>query len=99
MRALRILVAVMGVMILAGVGVLIIVIAGRLPPRHAAATSSQPLAAVPIELPAGARIETMAVGGDRLVLDIVLPDGNRQLLIIDLATGRRLGAIPLRAAP
>ena len=41
----------------------------------------------------------MSVGGDRPVLDIVLPDGNRQLVIIELATGRRLGAIPLRAAP
>jgi hypothetical protein len=57
------------------------------------------LAASPIELPAGARVETIGVGSDRLVLDIVLPGGNRQLLIIDLATGRRLGAIPLRTAP
>jgi len=98
-RALKILVVVMGVMIFAGVAVLIVVIAGRLTPRHAAATSSQPLAAAPIELPAGARIETIGVGSDRLVLDIVLPDGNRQLAIIELATGRRLAAIPLRTAP
>jgi hypothetical protein len=98
-RGLKILVVVMGAMILAGVAALIIVIASRLPARHAAAPSSQPLAASPIELPAGARVETIGVGSDRLVLDIVLPGGNRQLLIIDLATGRRLGAIPLRTAP
>ena len=36
---------------------------------------------------------------DRLVLDILLPDGNRRLVIIELATGRPLGAIPLRTAP
>src|SRR5438309_897805 len=35
-------------------------------------------------------------GPDRLVIDLLLADGTRQLLIIDLATGRRLGTIPLR---
>jgi len=99
MHAVKILVVVMGVMILAGVAILIIVIAGRLPSRHAAATASQPFAAAPIELPAGARIESMGVATDRLVLNLVLPDGNRQLVLIDLATGRRLGIIPLRIAP
>ena len=41
----------------------------------------------------------MGVGNDRLVIDLVLPDGNRRLVIIDLATGRSLGKIPLRTAP
>ena len=98
MRALKILVVVMGVMILAGVATLIVVISGRLP-RGGAGTSSPPFAASPIELPAGARIETMTTSADRLVIDLVLPDGNRRLVIIDLATGRFLGAIPLRTAP
>ena len=34
-----------------------------------------------------------------LILDLLLADGTRQLLIIDLATGQRLGTIPLRIAP
>ena len=38
-------------------------------------------------------------GADRLVLHIMLPDGDRQLLVLDLASGRRLGTIPLRVAP
>jgi len=41
----------------------------------------------------------MSAGSNRLVVEIVLPDGNRRLVIIDLATGRQLGAIPLRTAP
>jgi len=41
----------------------------------------------------------MSAGGDRLVVDVVLPDGNRQLLVIDLATGVRLGTIPLQTVP
>jgi hypothetical protein len=99
MRALKILVVVMGVMILAGFASLFVVIAGRVSRVALEPVSSQPFAASPIELPAGARIETIGAAGDRLVLDLVLPDGNRQLLIIDLATGRRLGAIPLHTAP
>jgi len=33
------------------------------------------------------------------VLDILLPDGGRQLLVLDLTTGARLGVIELRATP
>ena len=100
MRGLKVLVVVMGVMLVAGVVGLIVVIAGRVSQRQscqsAITTSSPPFAAAPLDLPAGARIETIGVGTDRLVIDVVLPDGSRQLLIIDLATGRRLGTIPLR---
>jgi hypothetical protein len=99
MRALKILVIVMGVMILAGVAALVVVIAGRLSHGRPGTLSVPPFLASPIELPAEARIETTSTSSDRLVLLIVLPDGNRQLIIIDLATGRRLGTIPLRTAP
>lgn len=99
MRTLKILVIVMAVVILAGSAALIVVIAGRLSRSEPGATPGQPIAAAPIDIPAGARVESMGVGSDRLVLDIVLPDGDRRLVIIDLATGRRLGTIPLRSAP
>jgi hypothetical protein len=99
MRALKILVAVMGVMILAGFATLLVVIAGRVSRGAPETAFSQPFAAAPIEVPAGARIETIGAGSERLVLDLVLADGNRQLIIIDLSTGRRLGAIPLHTVP
>jgi len=41
----------------------------------------------------------MTAGPDRLVIDLLLADGTRQLLILDLATGQRLGTIPVRTAP
>ena len=97
MAALKALVIIMGLMVLAGLTLLGAIIVGRLahrpPPPPAAA-----FAAPAIELPAGARVERMSLGAERLVLDIALPDGNRELLVIDLATGRRLGTIPLRTA-
>jgi hypothetical protein len=95
LRALKISVVVMGVMLIAGVIVLIVTIVGRL----SRGGSTAVFTGAPIELPAGARIEAMAAGPDRLVIDLLLADGTRQLLILDLATGRQLGTIPLRPAP
>lgn len=106
MRGLKVLVVVMGVMIVVGFAALIVIMVGRLSNRAPAvaggparAAAGQPYTAPAIELPPGARIETMAVGSDRLVLDVALPLGGRELLVIDLATGRRLGTVPLPAAP
>ncbi len=86
----------MGVMILAGVTMLAVVIAGRM---SRGGSSAQSFTAAPIDLPAGARIEAISTGPDRLVIDLLLADGSRQLVVIDLATGRRVGTIPLRTAP
>lgn len=99
MRALKILVGVMGVMIVAGFATLVVMIAGRVSGGGRGTASTPPFVAAPIELPKGARIETMSTGSDRVVIDLVLPDGNRRLVIIDLATGRNLGTIPLLTAP
>lgn len=105
MRALKILVVVMGILLVGGFFALVVSIAyvakNRQPAAPAAATAATraPYVAPVIDLPAGARIETMALGADRLVLGIITPDGNRELLVLDPASGRRLGTIPLRPAP
>ena len=94
MRILKVLVVVMGIMLIGGFAVLIAVIAGRL--SHGGAPRSFASA---IEISRGARIEAITAGADRLVLDMVLPEGGQQLLVIDLTTGARLGTIELRTAP
>jgi hypothetical protein len=99
MRALKILVVVLGIMLIVGFAALIAVIAGRLSRSGPAANAPRAIAAAAIDIPRGARIEAMTAGADRVVLGLVLPEGGRQLLIIDLATGARLGAIELHAAP
>ena len=97
MRALKILVVVMGVMLIGGFALLVAIVAGRLP-RGASVPRS--FAATAIDIPRDARIGAMtAAGTDRLVLELVLPGGGRQLIVIDLATGARLGAIELREPP
>ena len=96
MRALKILVVVMGLMLVVGFAALVAGIAVKSSQTRLPAT---PLAAPAVDLPAGARIEAMAVGPDRLVLDIVLPDGDRQLRILDLASGRAVLVVPLHVPP
>jgi len=96
MRALKILVVVMGVMLIGGFTFLVAVVASRLP-RGASVPRS--FAATAIDIPRDARIEAMTAGADRLVLELVLPEGRRQLVVVDLATGARLGTIELRAPP
>jgi len=99
-RALTVIVVVMGVAILAGFAVLGGTIASRMShPSARMAAGAGAFAAAPVELPAGAQIEAISTGSDRVVLEIALPDGRRQLVIVDLATGRRLGTIPLRIGP
>ncbi|MGE5271917.1 MAG: hypothetical protein ACM3JG_19830 [Thiohalocapsa sp.] len=105
MQALKVLVVIMGLMILAGLTLLGAVVASRMthrpvaPGRAPAATAAtQSFAAAPIELPAGAHIDSIKTVADRLVVDIVLPGGDRQLIVIDPASGRRLGIIPLHVA-
>ena len=96
MRSLKILVAVMGIMLVGGFALFVAIVTGKLLrggniPRSFAATT--------VDIPHGARIGAMTTGTDRLVLELVLPEGGRQLVIVDLATGVRLGTIDLRTQP
>jgi Family of unknown function (DUF6476) len=92
MRVLKTVVVVMGIMLVGGFAVLVAAIMGRV-----SRTGSPPhsFSANAIEIPRQARIEAMTAGSDRLVLDLLLPDNRRQLLIIDLNTGARVGILEL----
>jgi Family of unknown function (DUF6476) len=99
MRALKILVVVMGVLLVGGFATLIAVIGGRISRGGSAPATARSFAAPAIDIPRDARIEAMTAGPDRLVLALALPEGRRQLVIIDLASGAPLGTIELRVAP
>jgi hypothetical protein len=94
MRGLKILVVVMGVMLIVGVAGLVVAVSTRL--SHRAPTPGTMFSAPPILLPHGSKIEMMSIGSDRIVLQVDLVDGSVELVVIDLATGRELGTIPLR---
>jgi Family of unknown function (DUF6476) len=99
MRALKILVVVMGVMLIVGFAALVAVIAGRVSRGVAPSPAARVFAGPAIDIPRGARIEAMTAGSDRVILALVLPEGGRQLLVVDLATGARLGTIDLHPLP
>lgn len=99
MRALRIFVVVMGVVLVVGFGVVFAIIAGRLSRREAATSPAHGFAKATLDLPRGARIAAMTTAPDRLILELALPGGGGQIVVLDLATGARLGTIALRSSP
>jgi hypothetical protein len=101
MRALKLLVVVMGVLLVGGTAALIIAIIDRA--SHRAATPPAPVAGrgfdrTVIDLPAGARVLGSEAVGDRLAVRIALAEGGEALILIDPRSGARLGTIELRPA-
>jgi hypothetical protein len=100
MRALKILVVVMGVMVVAGMALLAVGIADHLGHGHlgvgAAAPEVTPGGHHAIDLPVGAKVLGMAGDGGRVILRLGLADGGEQLWLVDWNTGARLAIIDLR---
>jgi hypothetical protein len=99
MRALKLLVVGMGVLLVLGTAALVWAVVYRVnhrPPPPAVA--SDRAGTTVVDLPPGARVESSEVAGDRLVLRLAMPDGGGRLLIFDLRSGARLGTVELRPA-
>ena len=96
---MKIVVVVMGIMLVVGFAALVAVIAGRVAHREPTAAGGRPFPTTGFDIPRGARVEAMATASNRLILDLVLPAGERQLVVFDLATGTRLGTIELHPVP
>lgn len=107
MKALKALVIILGVMIVAGIAVIGVTIYHRATnlvnspvpgsTEPAVRTGFGPgFGRVALDLPPGSRVVEMTAEGDRLILRLRLADGGRQILILDMATGKRLGTFELR---
>lgn len=112
MRALKALVIVMGVLILAGMGLVGYGIVKRVatPERPSqpatmptasavSAPEARPYGPVEISLPSGARIARTRTSGERLIVELELASGGERLLVLDLATGALVGTIDLMPQP
>jgi hypothetical protein len=102
MRALKALVIVMGVLILAGMGLVSYGIVKRtaMPERPAQpAAAARPYGPVELALPSGARIARTRTSGERLIVELELASGGERLLVLDLATGGLVGTIDLKPQP
>ncbi len=87
MGVLKVVVVVLGVMIIAMVGLITWAVLRR--------SGGEPVASPRIELPVGARVVESSLSADRVLLRIALPDGREQLLLVDLSAGRTLSTIEL----
>jgi len=94
MRALKILVVVMGILIVVGLAVVVITIVNR----TSRVAVEVPLQTAPatLAIPAGSRIAETALDGDRLLVRLQMPDGTARILVVDSATGKVLRRIDVR---
>ncbi len=99
MKPLIALVIIMGVLIVAGLVVVVVTIANRLggADRTANTRAAAEFATVDLPVPAGCEVMETTAADDRLILRLGSGERCNQVLIVDMATGRLLGT--LRLAP
>jgi hypothetical protein len=100
MRALKVLVVVMGVLLVAGFAVVVVTIMSRIsqrgtPPAAPAVAHLTPFGDATVTLPSDSLVMEVQGAGERIFLRLELADGSEMLLILDAATGAELGRIKL----
>ncbi|MDA0231774.1 MAG: hypothetical protein O3B21_16555 [Proteobacteria bacterium] len=96
MQGLKVLVIGMGVAIAMMITVIITTMANRAMTAPESLPRFDPRT---VEVPPGARIVGTSVGDGRIVVHLVFDNRPARLLVIDLASGRDLGAIDLVKKP
>jgi hypothetical protein len=98
MKPLIALVIIMGVVIVAGLVVVVVTIANRMVggrPTPAAATALPSFGTVDLPVPAGCQVMETTTANDRLILRLGGGERCNQLLIVDMASGKLLGTLEL----
>ncbi len=102
-RNLKIVVATLGAMILIGLGAVAVRVVGLATGAKPASTAASPTAIstpggdLAIELPAGAKVVSVSLSGNRLAVHHESPAGTG-IAILDLDTGRRVADVKTTAA-
>ncbi len=97
MKPLIALVIIMGVLIVAGLVVVVVTIANRLggADRITNTRAAAEFATVDLPVPAGCEVMETTTADDRLILRLGSGERCNQVLIVDMATGRLLGMLRL----
>lgn len=100
-RALKIAVIVMGILLVGGFGLVMATIvyqASKLGDKKVSAPAATPatLPAAALSLPQGATVSSMALNGDRLALHLQTSTGP-EIAVIDVVTGKVLSRIKINA--
>ncbi len=96
MRALKVLVVVMGVAFVAGAVALVAAVVTRVERGGATATAAENAQPLHAALPAGSHVVDTELQGDRLVVHVVLEGGGEALYLFNARTG---GAVAVIEAP
>lgn len=102
MRALKVLVVALGVVLVLGIVALGFGIAWQIHHPRSAATATVRAAIAPngtpraVALPPGARIIAAQSDGDRVMVRLALSDGGEELLLLDWRSGATLAALTLK---
>lgn len=107
MRALKAVVIVLGVLILAGTTILVVTIIRRAQrlgePRPVEITAPvgppRGFDTARVKLPPGSEVVETRAAGERLVLRVRLPGGEERLILLDMGSGAVTGTIVLEPAP
>jgi hypothetical protein len=97
MRAIKITVIVMGVLIVAGLAVVLVTLAGRI--MAGGEGGPQGFGEARVGIPPGARVVHSMADGGRLLVQLELATGGTRFLVIDAASGRLKGSIDLGPTP
>lgn len=96
MLALKTLVAVLGIMIVAAAGLIFYGILTKFSDLNVTSTTNfENFEDHKVEIPLAAKVKDFVVNNNRLVIYLTMPNGLVRFLIVDLETGRVLGSIVL----
>lgn len=95
MQALKALVIGMGVLIIAGMAILVYGLTGKVGTSLSSKPSPAAFGTIRANLPAGASVDTVHVEDGNAVVHLVMPDGGAQIMVFRLSDGRQTGTIEL----
>ena len=96
MLALKALVVVLGVMVVAAAGLIVYGILTKFGDLTVGdSTFPERFGDRTVEIPLPAEVRDVVINENHLVIHLTMPDGTVRFLVVDLATGRQLGSIML----
>ena len=95
MQALKALVIILGILIMIAFGFLAYGVATKFGSSKPTVAAEGAFAENRVALSAGARVVETTFGDGRIILRVVTPDGAEALVLIDAATGVRVGLVHL----
>lgn len=98
MQALKALVIGMGILIIAGMAILVYGLTSQFGSTVAGKDQTQAFGTIRATLPAGATVENVQMQDGSVLVFLSMPDGGVQLMVFRLSDGRQTGTIELQPA-